>query len=408
MVQVLVRELKHRARRIGRLYEFVRARRAKRQETEYVLLRKRYYRKTQNLFCAPGWQSRSSELLHSGWKGPRIVKQSADQVRIFLAATDDLGGPRILQSFQRHFETALFDLRRFRHFDPGGEAELAIQKIDSWRPRLQRELLAEFSSVHSSRPVDLVFAYGSHLDFEPETLKKLRLSGVPVVLLCLDDKHIFLEKKCGYPNGQKPLVGAADVHLTNSLDCLRWYIAEGVAAYFMPQGVDPELFKPLPVPKDLEVSFVGQRYGARGRLVDVLRANGIQVACFGAGWETQNISDAEKVEIYGRSRINLGIGGTGLSDRITCIKGRDFEVPACGALYLTTYNPELTALFHIGKEILCYFNEIDCAELIRYYLERPEEVETIGKAARKRVLDDHTWQKRIVELLKWMRILETN
>jgi spore maturation protein CgeB len=399
-----VRELKRRARKIGWLYDLVRARRARRQEAEYIYLRENHYRKTGTVFSEPGWQARASQLLQMGWTRRGPLKESPDRVRIFLAATDDLGGPRILPSFQRHFETTVFDLRRFRHLDPGGEAERAIDKLDSWRPHLQQELLKDFFRAHAARPVDLVFAYGSHLDFEHDTLKKIRSSGVPVALLCLDDKHIFRAKNYGYPNGQQPLIGAADVHVTNSLECVRWYVAHGVAGYFMPQGIDPEIFKPLQIAKDLDVSFIGQRYGGRGRLVDTLRACDIRVTCFGAGWGTRGISESEKVEIYNRSRVNLGIGGTGLSNKITCIKGRDFEVPSCGSLYLTTYNHELTGMFAIGGEILCYHNEIDCAEIIRYCLERPEEAAAIGRAARQRCLKDHTWQGRIAGLLEWMGI----
>ena len=78
----------------------------------------------------------------------------------------------------------------------------------------------------------------------PETLNEIRHAGVPVAVLNTDDKRLYLES-------QKPLIGAVDVHLTNSLECVRWYMAEGAAAYFFPQGVDPEICKPVPVEKDL-------------------------------------------------------------------------------------------------------------------------------------------------------------
>jgi spore maturation protein CgeB len=173
----------------------------------------------------------------------------------------------------------------------------------------------------------------------------------------------------------------------------------------MPQGVNPKIFQPMDVEKTVDVCFIGQRYGARGRLIDALRAAGIEVVCFGAGWGTLPISDQEKVAMYSRAKINLGIGGTGVSERMTCIKGRDFEVPAAGGLYLTSYNPELTCLYEIGKEILCYSNEIDCVEIVRYYLERPGEAKRIADAGRARCLRDHTWEVRFRELFEWMGIL---
>lgn len=402
----LIDTLKARAKKIPWLYEWVRRRRSRRQEAEYLLLREKYYRQCGQLFADPGWQTRSAELLRKRWKGPHTTKVRPKDIRIFVAAGDDTGGPRMLRAFERGFDTVICDLRQYRRMGSAGESKRSIRRIDEWRPRMQREVLSAFQEAHAERPVDLAFLYGSHLDFEPGTPREISSTGIPVAVLCLDDKHIFLEKPYyGYPNGQKPLIGSVDIHLTNSIDVLRWYMAEGVPAFFMPQGVDPEIFKPLPVLRDIDVSFIGQRYGVRARIVDFLRAAGIRVSCFGAGWGTRMISDAQKVQIYNRSRIVLGVGGTGLSERITCIKGRDFEVPACGTLYLTTYNPELVPLFDIGKEILCYYSEIDCVEIIRYYLECPEEAEAIGKAGHERCLREHTWEKRIVDLLAWMGIL---
>jgi hypothetical protein len=324
---------------------------------------------------------------------------------VFAAAADDLGGPRILRSLAECCDTELFDLRQYRDLGNQERSERAAADIRNWRPRMQRDAVAAFLAAHARKPVDIVFAYGNHFDFEPDTLRGMSGVGVPLVGLCLDDKHIFLQKKVPWPNGQKPLIGAVDVHLTNSPECMRWYIGEGAPAYFMPQGVDPRIFRPIDVAKTVDVCFIGQRYGMRGRLVDALRSAGVNVVCFGGGWDTPSISDDEKIEMYSRARINLGIGGTGVSERMTCIKGRDFEVPAAGGLYLTTYNPELTNLYDIGKEILCYLNEIDCVEIVRYYLERPEEAQAIATAGRARCLSDHTWEVRFRELFEWMGIL---
>jgi len=61
--------------------------------------------------------------------------------------------------------------------------------------------------------------------------------------------------------------------------------------------------------------------------------------------------------IYARSRINLGFGGIGHSRNLVCLKGRDFEVPMSGALYVTQHNPELALVFDIGREIVTYRDE---------------------------------------------------
>ncbi|GEM_PF-928859 len=398
--------LRTRLKSIGWLYEHVRAKRARRQEEEYTGLRDYYSRKSGPLLAEGGWQAASHELLLRRWSGPRSVKSRLSAVRVFAAVADDLGGPRILDSLNECCDTTLFDLREYRDVDSPAAGERAAANINEWRPRMQRDVVAAFRAAHARQPIDVVLTYGNYFDFEPDTLRAMSASGVPVANLCLDDKHIFLQKHLPWPNGQKPLIGAVDVHLTNSPDCMRWYIGEGVPAYFMPQGVNPEIFRPMEVEKTVDVCFIGQRYGMRGRLVDALRAAGTEVACFGGGWGTRHITDDEKVEMYSRARINLGIGGTGISERMTCIKGRDFEVPAAGGLYLTTYNPELTLLYDIGKEILCYLNEIDCVELVRHYLERPKEREAVAAAGRARCLRDHTWRVRFKQLFEWMGLMQ--
>lgn len=391
--------------RIEWLHELVRARRAHQQEREYVALREHYYRIAGPLFSEPGWRVRSRELLRHRWPGPTPIKLCLSDVRVFGLAADDLGGPRILSALAHCCDLELFDLRAYRDLSNQEAVEQAAAALRHWRPRMQRDAVAAFRAAHRQKPLDVVFAYGNYFDFEPDTLRAISAEGVPVVDMCLDDKHIFLPKPLPWPNGQRSLVGAVDVHLTNSLDVLRWYIGEGMPAYFMPQGVDPDIFRPLDVEKTVDVCFVGRRYGMRGRLVDALRSAGLNIACFGGGWGTRSISDDEKVEMYSRARINLGIGGTGVSERITCVKGRDFEVPAAGGLYLTTYNPELTVLYDIGKEILCYLNEIDCVEVVRYYLERPEEAEAIAAAGRARCIRDHTWERRFRDLFEWMGLM---
>lgn len=397
--------LRKQVRKINWLYQLVRARRARRQEKEYVRLREHYYRKAGPLFADPGWRARSLQLLRRRWPGPASVKACLAEVRVFAAAADDLGGPRILRSLEECCDMELFDLRQYRDLGNQQASERAAADMRNWRPRMQRDAVAAFKAAHARKPLDVVFAYGTYFDFDPETLLAMRAAGVPVVDLCLDDKHIFLPKDLPWPNGQRPLIGAVDVHLTNSREIVRWYTSEGVPAYFMPQGVNPKIFRPMNVEKTIQVCFIGQRYGMRGKLVDALHAAGVNVVCFGNGWGTRSISDNEKVEMYSRARINLGIGGTGVSERMTCIKGRDFEVPAAGGLYLTTYNPELMSLYDIGKEILCYLNEIDCVEIVRYYLEQPEETEAIAVAGHARCLRDHTWEVRFRDLFEWMGLV---
>jgi spore maturation protein CgeB len=73
----------------------------------------------------------------------------------------------------------------------------------------------------------------------------------------------------------------------------------------------------------------------------------------------------------------------------------------CGALYLTQHNPELALVFEIGKEIVTYRDESDCAKLILELLADPERAAAIRRSARARCLRDHTYTTR------WLHVMQT-
>jgi len=380
------------------LYEYIRNRRAQFKDNEYCELRDKYYNKTKGVFSEPGYLVRSRELLRNSWLEPQIAKNSPKEVRLFVVFATVAGAACWYRAVENSFDTVWVD-----HADYNYSMEQGNTVV---RDRFQNELLEAFYKAHRERPIDLVWLHAYHTHIAPQTLNEIRRAGVPVALHSLDDKHIFLENfRRGFPNGLKPLIGSVDVHLTNSLECVRWYMAEGSAAYYMPQGVEPEVFKPLPLPKDIDVSFIGAAYGMRKKFIDKLRHSGISVQCFGSGWGTRFMSGDEQIEIYNRSWINLGIGGVGNSDRVTCIKGRDMSVPGSGNVLLTLYDAELARMWHVGEEILCYYNDIDCIDQIHYYLEQQQDLLAIGQAARDRALLEHTWTNRLMDLLRWMGIL---
>jgi len=389
-------------------------RKSKRQLQWYLETRDRAFRQLPDAFAAPGYLTRSKELLRQSWDGPRSVKSSTKSVRLFIIDRPSMVGPWFEEALARSFDVSVFSITRHKlgflegvddlvSFSSGIDPEDrlrrpipsgSIDNLKQWRDRLQDDILAAVSQAHHKAPIDLCFVYGSQAELEPGTLRRIQELGIPLALWWLDEKHAF----------QEELIGSATVHLTNSFECLRWYMAEGAAAYYFPQAIDPEIYHPRNVERDIPVSFVGAAYGQRLDFVKRLRRAGVPIECFGPGWENGVVDDP--VEIFCRSQINLGMGFTGFSRQLVCVKERDFQVPATASLYLTTYDPELTRLFEVGREILCYRDEMDCIEQIRYYLERPDEVTQIGHAGWKRCMREHTWMHRMRGLLRWMGILK--
>ena len=154
------------------------------------------------------------------------------------------------------------------------------------------------------------------------------------------------------------------------------------------------------VPLDLDVSFVGQPHGNRREVVDRLRAAGLPVATFGGGWTPASapLSPAAMTGVFRRSKINLNFGES-LDGSCQQIKARIFEVTACGGFLLTAAVPHLQRYFEPGVEIETFADAEELAAKARHYLAHGDERSAIAARGRERCLRDHTWERRLGDLL---------
>ena len=285
-------------------------------------------------------------------------------------------------------------ITEFEWCSQGFDGKLNKSSFESNR-KISLAMLDAFYRSNDQSPVDVVVGYLTGFMIDPLILKKIGKAGATILNFSWDDKLGFRDRKYGGRwSGPAALAEAVDLNLTNSPESCLKYEGEGGLAMFWPEGAHPEIHKPYELPFEYDVSFVGKKYGWRPQFIEQLGKRGIEVACFGSGWDTGNLSDEEMVKLYSRSRINLGFAGVGHSKKLMCLKGRDFEVPMSGGLYLTQDNPELSLVFDVGKEIMTYQDEEDCTRKISYLLANPEIAARIRTAARKRALMDHTWENR--------------
>jgi len=278
-------------------------------------------------------------------------------------------------------------------------------RVGNWienRERMNADMLAAFHAANEHQPVDAVIGYLSGHNTNPETLRDMAKAGAAVFNLCFDDKLYFPGRKLGGRfTSPAAIASAVDLNLTNAPESIVKYAVHGGLAMFWPGAAHPEVHRPHPERFDYEVSFVGSCYGWRPRFAAALRRHGIKVECFGNGWPNGSLSNEEVIRLYSRSRINLGFGAIGHSRKLLCLKGRDFEVPMSGGLYLTQHNPELALVYDIGREIVTYKNANDCAQQITELLGNPDRAAALREAGRKRALKEHTYEA------KWSRVLET-
>jgi len=193
----------------------------------------------------------------------------------------------------------------------------------------------------------------------------------------------------------------------------------------LPFGVNDALFKPITnVVKDIDVSFVGGWHPYRQWLVSKLRKEGVKVQAYGYGWPTGMVSTEEMIQVFQRSKISLNFSNCSswdvryifssfksLKDRLRSkkvweqIKGRHFEIPACGCMQLSYYVEGLEHLFDIGKEIAIYTTPEELLEKCRFYLEHESEREAVAEAGLTRVMCEHRYADRFTKVfsdLGWM------
>jgi hypothetical protein len=270
---------------------------------------------------------------------------------------------------------------------------------DTAKDKWNTGVLKHIKEVHQKHPIHVVFSYPITDLLRSETILAIRDLGIPTVSYWCDDLQSFLEYHGGHSPHDVPLIPAFDLHWTTTLESTTWYQVEGGLAIYMPEGAEPTLCRPLKhIPRDIEVSFFGAKYGRRDQEIRHLKQCGIDVRPYGRGWGNGELAWGEISHLFARTHINLGIGGIGHSLKITCLKGRDFEVPMARGLYLTAFNPELARFYKIGDEILCYRHIDEAVELARYYLDHPEKADLVREAAYQRALSEHRWELRFRKL----------
>ncbi|MGI8402141.1 MAG: CgeB family protein [Gemmatimonadaceae bacterium] len=276
------------------------------------------------------------------------------------------------------------------------------------RQEMNALLLESIIEANHRQPIDWVFMYATGGEILASTVRAIiDQVGVPVVNMCLDDKHSWETKPIGEQRGgQIDIASAYDLSWTSARVACEWYLVEGGNPVYLPEGFDVTAFHPLDVPRDIAVSFVGAAYGFRPSVIDALRRANIPVRAFGDGWGDGRLTSEEVVSVFNRSQVNLGMGGIGYSQELTNLKGRDFEIPGCGGgVYLTSFNPDLAEHFVIGREILCYRSTDELVELSRWCLQHPDAARNIALRARRRCLEEHRWLHRYVSLCEILGIL---
>jgi hypothetical protein len=276
----------------------------------------------------------------------------------------------------------------------------------SVKPRMNAALIEKVAQWTKQDATDVIFTYLSGELVSPETVLALSSFGIPMVNLALNDKEHFVGKiRNGQAMGSRDICRFFDICWTSTEDAAKKYCVEGAIPIYLPEGANPEFHRPYNTEKTIDVSFVGQCYGNRSEVIERLESHGIHVEAYGFGWPNGPLTAEDMVRMYSKSRISLGFGGViGLSNTY-CLKGRDFEIPMSGGLYLTEYHPELDRFYDIGSEIVTYRNFDDLVEKIRFLLSNPEKADEIRRKGFERARREHSWEMRFEKIFHLLGLI---
>jgi spore maturation protein CgeB len=192
----------------------------------------------------------------------------------------------------------------------------------------------------------------------------------------------------------------------------------GVASEYFRIGFDERILSLLgDVNKDIDFSFVGgisRHHGGAVPLLEFLTKK-TDIRFFGYGANSLPVSSPIRQrhggEVWGmdmyrslaRSRITLNRHINVAENYANNM--RLYEATGVGAMLLTDRKDNLHELFEIGREVVAYSSKEEAVELVRHYLDHPDELAKIAKAGQARTLREHTYAQRMQEL---MPILKRN
>ncbi|MHB8578387.1 MAG: CgeB family protein [Ignavibacteriaceae bacterium] len=203
------------------------------------------------------------------------------------------------------------------------------------------------------------------------------------------------------------------------------YKLEGVKnVIYLPFGFNSSIYKKLDVEKKYDVSFVGGYSPFRNWVKHLLEKEGIKLNIFGRGWGKSGrwISQDEMIKVFNQSKINLNLSNSSsydisfliwslpsfknikqlllLKKNKEQVKGRHFEINACGGFQLSYFIPGLNQIYEIDKEIAVYEDVKQLPGEIKFFLNNDELRNSIANRGYEHSQREHTAQSYLKNLVE--------
>lgn len=356
---------------------------------------------------------------------------------LYVAMKYDYGKPEQGYSFEHYnfFDSLLHMGHDITYFD-----FMSLMQRDGRRQMNERLL----ETVKTEKP-DVMFTVLFSYELDKKVISRISEKT--------DTKTVnwFCDDHWRFDNYSRHWTPCFDWVVTTAASALPKYARMGYKNVIKSQwGCNHTIYRKLNLPLEYDATFIGLPHGDRRETVRTIHEAGINVQCWGKGWESGRLTQDEMIRVFNQSRINLNLSNasvytepkrwknlarTAISDLLEIvpfgshiktvgkarlsglsssksntkvsakdstvyekcpdqIKGRNFEVPGCGGFLLTSMVENLGDYYEIGKEVVCFENVDDAIEKIRYYLEHEEERASIAQAGYLRTLHEHTYAAR--------------
>jgi glycosyltransferase involved in cell wall biosynthesis len=182
-------------------------------------------------------------------------------------------------------------------------------------------------------------------------------------------------------------------------------------AHTLYYGVDPAVYAPVNAAKDLDAFFFGHGAEYRAEWIEAMIAGpsrampearfavrGTHLGDLGRAETLPYLSFSKLREYVCRSRLNLCITRQAHASVYASASMRPFELGALGACIVANPYNGIEAWFEPGREVVVVNSEAEALERYRWLLDHDDAREAMGKAARARVLAEHTSRHRAAQL----------
>ena len=257
-------------------------------------------------------------------------------------------------------------------FEPRGFFEQK-KKWELWRVDNFSYLKSKVKLAYDQNKINILFLYLTEFHIDSTRLKELHQDNLIIVGFNWDDRLHYSSTHKGQIVGVKEIARNVDFSLTMAVNSLSRYTNDFNPVFYW-QGLKEKTTKGISLPKIKfnKVLFFGSRYGYREDIVEYLAKKNLPMELYGEGWGTSYISYKELMYKIPRHSLNLGISTIGYTKKLTCVKGRDIEVPSVGGLYITNRGSEVERIYTENKDILMYGSMDECYRKSSMVLDNPD------------------------------------